>query len=88
MYTSATTALYLKRNHFVKVIVRVLSKLFASLMRNYYPKRPSSASLYTSSYLYDVPISFVAPLILGSELRYLWSQRVAVARFRMICLVI
>ena len=30
-------------------------------MRNYFPKLPSGAPLYTLSKLYDVPVGFVAP---------------------------
>ena len=30
-------------------------------MRNYFPKRPSGASLHTLSKLYDVPVGFVTP---------------------------
>ena len=36
-----------------------LSKLLASLMRNYFPKRTSGAPLLTLSKLYDVPVGFV-----------------------------
>ena len=58
-------------------------------MRNYYPKRPSCAKLDTFSKSYDAPVGFVAApsfdvvycLICG-------RRRVAVARNRMICLVI
>ena len=32
-----------------------------SLMRNYFPKRPSGAPLHTLSKLYDVPVGFVTP---------------------------
>ena len=39
----------------------LFSKLLASLMRNYFPKRPSGAPLHTLSKLYDVPIGFVPP---------------------------
>ena len=39
----------------------LLSKLLASLMRNYFPKRPSGAPLHTLSKLYDVPVGFVLP---------------------------
>ena len=38
-----------------------MSKLLASLMRNYFPKRPSGAPLHTLSKLYDVPVGFVPP---------------------------
>ena len=39
----------------------LLSKLLASLMRNYFPKRPSGAPLHTLSKLYDVPVGFEPP---------------------------
>ena len=39
----------------------LLSKILASLMRNYFPKRPSGAPLHTLSKLYDVPVGFVTP---------------------------
>ena len=42
-----------------------MSKLLASLMRNYFPKRPSGAPLHTLSKLYDVPVGFVNPLFWG-----------------------
>ena len=38
-----------------------MSKLLASLMRNYFPKRSSGAPLHTLSKLYDVPVGFVTP---------------------------
>ena len=38
----------------------LLSKLLASLMENYFPKR-SGAPLHTLSKLYDVPVGFVNP---------------------------
>ena len=37
----------------------LLSKLVASLMRNYFPKRPRGAPLNTLSKYYDVPVDFV-----------------------------
>ena len=40
-----------------------LSKLSASLMRVYFPKRQSGAQLLTLSKLYDVPVGFVTPLL-------------------------
>ena len=43
--------------HTVWLIVEIL----ASLMRNYFPKRPSGAPLHTLSKLYDVPVGFVTP---------------------------
>ena len=38
-----------------------MSKLLASLMRNYFPKRPSGAPLHTLWKLYDVHVGFVPP---------------------------
>ena len=53
-----------------------LSKLLASLMRNYFPKRPSGAPLHTLSKLYDVPVGFVTPpLFWGCVLLYLRSRK-------------
>ena len=65
MYISATAALYLKCKHFGMTIVRVFSKSFASLMRNYFPKQHSGVPLHTLSKLYDVSVGFV-----GNLLRY------------------
>ena len=48
----------------VRVFVKILSKLLASLKRNYFPKRPSDAWLHTLSKLYDVPVGFVGPPII------------------------
>ena len=42
----------------------LLSKLLASMMRNYFPKRPSGAPLHTLSKLYDIPVDFVTPPLL------------------------
>ena len=53
-----------------------LSKLLASLMRNYYQKRTSGAPLYTLSKLYDVPVGFVNPFFRGTVLLYLRSPEV------------
>ena len=54
-----------------------MSKLLASLMRNYFPKRPSGEPLHTLSKLYDVPIGFVntPPLFWGCVLLYLRSPK-------------
>ena len=41
--------------------IRLMSKLLASLMRNYFPKRPSGAPLHNLSELYDVPVGLVPP---------------------------
>ena len=69
--------------------VRFLSKLLASLMRNYFPKRTSGAPLHTLSKLYDVPVGFVSPPSFEAVYCYICGrQRVAVARYRMICLVL
>ena len=54
----------------------LLSKLLASLIRNFFPKRPSGAPRHTSSNLYDDPVSFVSPsLFWGCTLLYLWSPK-------------
>ena len=67
----------------------LLSKLLASLMRNYFPKRPSGAPLHTLSKLYDVPVGFVTPprYFEAEYCLFCGRRRVAVARYRMICLV-
>ena len=60
-------------------------------MRNYFPKRPSGAPLHTLSKLYDVPVGFEhpPPSILRLNIAYFCGRRrVAVARYRMICLVL
>ena len=54
-------------------IVRILSKLLASLMRNYFPKQPSGSPLHTLSKLYDVPVGFVSPLTPKSVMLYIRS---------------
>ena len=47
-------------------LVRFLVKLLASLLRNYFPKRPSGEPLHTLPKLYDVLVGFVdAPPHLG-----------------------
>ena len=58
-------------------------------MRNSFPKRPSGAPLYTLSKLYDVPVGFVNPSSLWAMYCFICGRRrVAVARYRMICLVL
>ena len=58
-------------------------------MRNYFPKRPSGAPLHTLSKLYDVPVGFEPPSYLEAEYcLFCGRRRVAVARYRMICLVL
>ena len=59
-------------------------------MRNYFPKRPSGAPLHTLSKLYDVPVGFEPPpLYFEAEYcLFCGRRRVAVARYRMICLVL
>ena len=77
MYFSATATLYSKMYSFgmtlairtFKIYVNTncsvyLSKLLASLMRNYFPKRPSGALPHTLSKLYYVPVGFVIPTFL------------------------
>ena len=59
-------------------------------MRNYFPKRPSGAPLYTLSKLYDVPVGFEPPppYFEAEYCLFCDRRRVAVARYRMICLVL
>ena len=57
-------------------------------MRNYLPKRTSCALLHTLSKLYDVLVGFVYPPSFEAVYCYICGRRrVAVARYRMICLV-
>ena len=55
----------------------LLSILLASLMRNYFPKRPSGALIHTLSKLYDVPVGFLTPPppFWGCVLLYSWSPK-------------
>ena len=48
-----------------------MSKLLTSLMRNYFPKRPSGAPLHTLSKLYDVPVGFVTSILRLCIISYL-----------------
>ena len=59
-------------------------------MRNYFPKRLSGAPLHTLSKSYDVPVGFVPPppYFEAEYCLFCGRRRVAVARYRMICLVI
>ena len=79
----------LKCNHFGTTNDRVLSKLLASLIRSYFPKRLSGAPLHTLSKLYDIPVVFLAPPPLFEAVNCFicGRRRVTVARYRMICLV-
>ena len=51
------------------------SKLWASLMRNKFPKLPSGAPLHTLSKLHDVAFGIVSLLFWGSVLLYLRSPK-------------
>ena len=67
--------------------VSFLSKLLASLMRNYFPKRTSGAPLHALSKLYDVPVCFVFPPP-SFEAVYCYicgRRRVSVARYHLSC---
>ena len=57
---------------------------------NYFPKRPSGAPLHTLSKIYDVPVGFVPPppYFEAEFCLFCGRRRVAVARYRMICLVL
>ena len=67
--------------------VTFMSKLLASLMRNYFSKRTSVTPLHTLFKLYDVPVGFVSSPLFEAEYCYISDrQRVAVAPYRMICL--
>ena len=71
-------------------LFNLLSKLLAYLMRNYFPKLPSGAPLHTLSKLYDVPVGFVSqpPYFEAVYCFTCCGRRVAVAWYRMICLVV
>ena len=65
-----------------------LSKVLASLMRNYFPKRTSGAPLHTLCKLFDVSVGFVSPSF-ETVVFYICGRRsVTVARYGMICLVL
>ena len=64
MHISQFTSLMNIYNH----ILIFLSKLLASLMRSYFPKCTSGASLHILSKLYDVPDGFYLLPLLGSVL--------------------
>ena len=59
-------------------------------MRNYFTKRPSGAPLHILSKLYDVPVGFEPPppYFEAEYCLFCGRRRVAVARYRMICLVL
>ena len=58
-------------------------------MRNYFPKGPSGAPLHTLSKLYDVFVGFVSHSSFEAVYCFICGRRrVAVARYRMICLVL
>ena len=73
--------------YFKYILFGLLSKLLASLMRNNCPKWPSGALFNTLSKLYDVPVGFVPSSFEAVYCFICGRQRVAVARYRMICLV-
>ena len=59
-----------------KCFIETSRKILASLMKNYFPKRPSDAPLHTLSKLYDVSVGFVTPpLIWYSIFLYLRSLK-------------
>ena len=77
-------------NYFGMTTISFLSKLLASMMRNYFPKRTPDAPLHTLFRLYDVPVGFVPPPP-SFEVVYCYicgRRRMAIARYRMICLVL
>ena len=57
-------------------------------MRNYFPKRPSGATLHALSKLYDVPVGYVSPYFETVYCFICGRRRVAVARYWIICLVL
>ena len=61
---------------------------FWMFVLNYFPKRPSGASLHTLSNLCDVPVGFVPHYLEAVYYFICGRRRVAVARYRLICLVL
>ena len=58
-------------------------------MKSYFPKRAPVAPLHILSKLYDVPVGFVPPASFEAGGCYICGhRRVAVARYRIICLVL
>ena len=58
-------------------------------MRNYFPKCTAGETLHTLSKLDDVPFRFVSSPILEAVYCYICGrQRMVVARYRKICLVL
>ena len=57
-------------------------------MRNCFPKRTSDVPLHTLSKLYDIPVGFVSPSFEAVYCYIRSRRRVAVARYRMICLIL
>ena len=57
-------------------------------MRNNFPKRPSGAPLHTLSKFLDVQVGFVTPSFDAVYCYICGRRRVAVDRYRMICLVL
>ena len=67
----------------------LLSKFLASVMRNYFSKRPSGASINALSKLYDISVSFVTPASFEAVYCFIWGRRrLAIALYRMISLMI
>ena len=82
MYISATAALYFNCNHFGMTTLKVFVKII--IFRN------GRRVLQTLSKLYDVPVGFVThpPSFVAVYCIICGRRRVAVARYRIICIVL
>ena len=81
--------LVLSRFCFGMTTVGFLSKVLAFLMRNYFPKRTSGASLLILFKLYDVPAGLVSPLLRQCIAIFAVAEgQQPVAWYRTICLVL
>ena len=70
------------------LIQTVLFQLLTFLMRNHFPKRPSGAPLHTLSKLYDAPVGCVTPSFEAVYCFICGRQRVVVARYLIISLIL
>ena len=61
MYVLSARTAKLDTHSYLKSTIIFLSKLLASMRRNYFPKRTSGSPLHTLSKLCDVTVGFVPP---------------------------
>ena len=83
---------YIKKcNHFGMTTMRVFVKIIHVISipdEELFSERPSDALLHTLSKLFDAPVGFVPSPSFEAVDRFICGRRrVAVARYRMICLV-